>query len=298
MIDALTKTYAVLGWPLAHTLSPTVHNAAFGHLGLNMVYLAFPTTDIAAALVGARALGLAGLSITIPHKEAALALVDEVEDEAAKLGAINTVINRDGRLFGANTDFPAILAALNEVTDVPGRRALVIGAGGAAKAAAFGLARAGAEVIITGRSPDRAAAMAGSLGLQATSLESALDQGPEIVINATPVGMWPGSDQTPIEVEGLPRNTVVLDMVYNPRKTRLLVEVQQRGQRIVSGLEVFLSQARLQFELWTDQPAPIEVMRAAALAALGSAETTDGRDLAQRSGTDRRHRARAGSHRA
>lgn len=269
MIDALTRTCAVLGWPLAHTLSPAVHNAAFSHLGLNLVYLAWPTTDIAGALVGARALGLAGLSITIPHKEAALALVDEVGGEAAELGAINTVTNRDGRLVGTNTDAPAIVAVLEETGPLAGRRALILGAGGAARAAAFGLARAGAEVTVTGRSPDRVAAMARGLGVKATDPATALDQGPEIVINATPVGMWPQGDQTPLEVKDLPENTVVLDMVYNPRQTRLLAEAERQGLHIVSGLEVFLSQAALQFESWTGRPAPAEVMRAAALAALG-----------------------------
>lgn len=269
MIDAQTRTCAVLGWPLTHTLGPAVHNAAFRHLGLNLVYLAWPTTDIAGALVGARALGVAGLSITIPHKEAALALVDEVDGEAAELGAINTVTNRDGRLVGANTDAPAIVAVLEETGPLDGRRALILGAGGAARAAAFGLARAGAEVTVMGRSPDRAKNLARDLGVEAADLASALDQGPEIVINATPVGMWPEADRTPLDVQGLARNTVVLDMVYNPRQTRLLAEAERRGLKTMSGMEVFLSQAARQFELWTDRPAPVEVMRAAALAALG-----------------------------
>ncbi len=268
MIDAGTQVYAVIGRPLDHTLSPAVHNAAFQATGLNAVYLALPTDDPAGALAGARALGLKGLSITIPHKEAALAGVDEVEAEARTLGAINTVVIRDGFLKGSNTDAPAIVACLEKAGPVSGRRALILGTGGAARAAAFGLSQAGAEVIVAGRRADRVAGLARDLGVRGISWAEIGTENPELVINATPVGMWPQADETPLDVSGLDPGTVVLDMVYNPLQTRLLTLAQDRGLTTVSGLEVFLDQAARQFELWTGTSAPVQVMREAALTAL------------------------------
>jgi shikimate dehydrogenase len=269
VIDARTEVYAVIGRPLDHTLSPAVHNAAFAAVGRNAVYLALPTADPAGALAGARALGLRGLSITIPHKEAALAGVDEVEAEARALGAINTVIIRDGLLKGTNTDAPAIVACLERVGPVAGRRALILGTGGAARAAAFGLSKAGAEVIVAGRRAERAAELARDLGVGGESWSEIGSIDPGLVINATPVGMWPRAGETPLEVAILNPGTVVLDMVYNPLHTRLLTQARERGLITVSGLEVFLDQAARQFELWTDTPAPVRVMREAALTELG-----------------------------
>jgi shikimate dehydrogenase len=269
VIDARTELYAVIGRPLEHTLSPAVHNAAFEAIGRNAVYLALPTDDPAGALAGARALGIGGLSVTIPHKETALAALDEVEADARELGAINTVVNRDGLLTGSNTDAPAIVACLKKAGPVAGRRALILGTGGAARAAAFGLARAGAEVIVAGRRAERATELARDLGVTGVSWTEIDSIDPALVVHATPIGMWPRTEDTPLDAAALSPGTVVLDMVYNPLMTRLLTQAEARGLITVSGLEVFLDQAARQFRLWTGAAAPLDVMRAAALKALG-----------------------------
>lgn len=269
MIDGKTEIYGLLGRPVSHSLSPAMHNAAFRALGLNAVYVAFPVTDLPQAVAGLRGLNIRGVSVTIPFKEEIIPLLDEVNPQAARMGAVNTVVNRDGRLIGHNTDWLGAVAALKEKTVIQGEHFLVLGAGGASRAIVFGLLQEGGRISLTDIDPDRAATLAQEFGVEALPPE-ALGQCPaKILINATPVGMEPQADAIPIAPELLGRFTLVMDIVYRPLRTRLLREAEARSVWTVDGLKMLIYQGAAQFELWTGRPAPVGVMARAAYEALG-----------------------------
>lgn len=275
-----TRLVGVLGDPVAHSRSPAMHNAAFRALELDWCYLPLPVAParLEAALAGLVALGFAGANVTIPHKERAAALADELTPTARALGAANTLtVLPDGRLQGDNTDVGGILAALQEAgVDLAGRQALILGAGGSARAAAYALARAGADVALANRTPARADALASDLAphtggrlqvlslADAAALQARLAEA-ALLVNTTPVGMQPGPDISPLP-EGLrlPAGLAVLDLVYAPRRTRLLRDAECSGCRIVEGLRVLVHQGALSFEIWTGRPAPLDVMARAA----------------------------------
>jgi shikimate dehydrogenase len=268
MINGHTKIYGILGRPVAHSLSPAMHNAAFRELGLNAVYVAFPVTDLAQAVAGLRGLNLQGVSVTIPFKEEIIPLIDALDPQAARIGAVNTVINRNGRLVGYNTDWLGALQALKAKTKLTGEHVLLLGAGGAARAIAFGVLEEGGRVTLTDLDAPRAAALARDLQVEAIPLD-AVDQCPAaILVNATPVGMEPKVDDIPIDPERLGRFRLVMDIVYKPLETRLLREAQARGAATLDGLQMLIHQATAQFELWTGRPAPLETMSRAAYEAL------------------------------
>ncbi len=271
MIDGSTLIYGILGRPVAHSLSPAMHNAAFRALSLNAVYVAFPVTDLRQAVAGLRGLAIQGVSVTIPFKEDIIPLLDEVEPRAARMGAVNTVVNREGRLMGSNTDWLGAVAALQEKTPIAGRHFLILGAGGAARAIAFGLLEEGGRVSITDIDMPRAQGLAREFGLEALPPE-ALGQCPAtILINATPVGMEPHDADMPIDSELLDRFDLVMDIVYRPLTTRLLKEAAARGCQTVDGLKMLLYQGVAQFELWTGREAPVAVMSQALYTALAEA---------------------------
>ena len=190
---------------MAHSLSPAMHNAAFQELGLNAVYVAFPVTSLAQAVAGLRGLDIQGVSVTIPFKEEIIPLLDELDPQASRIGAVNTVVNRDGRLYGYNTDWLGALHALKAKTGLKGEHVLILGAGGAARAIAFGILAEGGRVTLTDLDGPRAAALARDLKVEAIPL-NALDQCPAaILVNATPVGMAPKIDDIPINPELLGR---------------------------------------------------------------------------------------------
>jgi len=269
MINGHTKIYGILGRPVAHSLSPAMHNAAFRELGINAVYVAFPVTHLTQAVAGLRGLAIAGVSVTIPFKEEIIPLLDEIDPAAARMGAVNTVVNRKGKLRGYNTDWRGALTALGTKTVIKGEHFLILGAGGAARAIAFGLKEAGGEVTLTDIEAPRAAAMARDLGATAIPPEAVGECPATILINATPVGMEPHDQEIPINPDLLSRFTLVMDIVYRPLQTRLLKEAGARGAATLDGLQMLLHQATAQFELWTGRPAPLEVMSRAAHAALG-----------------------------
>ena len=270
MIDGHTKIFGILGRPVTHSLSPAMHNAAFRHLGINAVYVAFPVTDLPQAVAGLRGLGIGGVSVTIPFKEEAMPLLDEIDPQAAKIGAVNTVVNRDGRLTGYNTDWLGAVTALQARTNLAGQHVLILGAGGASRAIAFGIIRAGGRVTLTDVDQARASALVKDLGAEAIPPD-AVDRCPAtILVNATPVGMTPDIDGIPINPELLSRFQVVMDIVYQPLTTRLLKEALARSCATIDGLQMLIHQATAQFELWTGQVAPLEVMARAAHAALGA----------------------------
>jgi shikimate dehydrogenase len=266
-----------MGDPIAHSLSPLLHNAAFDALGLDWVSVAFavPTGATGDALAGMRALGLAGLSVTMPHKEAAYAVVDDATDVARRLGVVNCVSRRDGALVGDCTDGEGFLAALRraEEFDPQDKRCVVIGAGGAARAVILALADAGAaEVVVVNRTPGRAetaAALAGPAGRVGSGADVARA---DLVVQATPIGMATGVGITlgdlPLDPDALHAGQVVVDLVYHPLVTPLLAAATDRGARPVGGLGTLVHQAALALERWTGRAAPVEAMWAAAEAGI------------------------------
>ena len=248
-----------------HSVSPHIHNAAFRRLGMNAVYVPFEVDALAPFLAGVRTLDPAGFSVTIPHKEEALRLVDEADEISHKIGAANTIAVRAGRLVGANTDWlaaiNAVKQALAEGETLAGKRVLLLGAGGAARAVAYGLAREKAIVVIANRTQERAERLAAETGAAAVCWEERGGVDCEVIINSTSLGMYPNVNVTPMPKESLRPGQVVFDAVYNPRRTRLLQEAGAAGCRVVEGLEMFVEQAVAQFEFWTGRDAPVDVMR-------------------------------------
>jgi shikimate dehydrogenase len=275
VVGAHTRLAAVIGSPVRHSLSPAMHNAAFRALGLDWIYLAFEVAaaEVPAAFAGARALRIAGLSVTIPHKAAALAAVDESTNAARDIGAVNTVVaSGDGILLGDNTDGAGFLASLaDEGFDPAGRTCAVVGAGGAARAVVHALAGAGAaEVVVVNRSPERAesaAALAGPAGRAGVAADI---EGADLVVNATPLGLaGTEAGDSPLDVRLLGPGQLLVDLIPNPAVTPLMRAAADRGARVAGGLGMLVHQGALAFELWTGRPPPIDVMRAAAVEALG-----------------------------
>ena len=275
-INAHTQFCGVIGNPVEHSLSPAIHNAAFQKLGLNFVYLAFRVEVIGDAIKGLRSLGnFRGASVTIPHKVAAVPFLDAVEPTARHIGAINTIVAEGGTLTGYNTDATGALRALREGgVALKGQQVIMLGSGGAARAIAFALEiEAGIErLTLLGIDEWERTTLAQDLqsktGLAVQVLpfdEATLRQVlPEahVLIHCTPTGMSPNVQGTAVPATLLHAGLTVMDIVYNPRETRLLKDAKAAGCRTVPGLEMFLHQAAAQFELWTNQAAPTDVMRA------------------------------------
>ena len=256
-----TKLCGVVLHPAGHTRSPAMHNAAFAALGLDAVYLAFdvPPRDLAAALDGARALGVRQLAISIPHKVAALGCVHEVDETARSIGAINTATLRDGRWLGSNTDWLGAVRALERETRLEGRRAVVLGAGGAARAVVFGLRERGARVTVLNRTASRAEAVARELGAdEGGPLERLRDLGWDVLVHTTSVGLR--SDASLVERAWLRPGAVVLDAVYDPVETRLLRDARERGAIAIGGKWMLVHQAAEQLRLWSACEPPLDVM--------------------------------------
>ncbi|MBM4126315.1 MAG: shikimate dehydrogenase [Nitrospira sp.] len=274
-LSVQTQFCGVIGNPVEHSLSPAIHNAAFRKLGLNYVYLAWKVDTIGDAIKGLRALGnFRGASVTIPHKVSAVPFLDDVEPTARHIGAINTIVAENGRLIGYNTDATGSLRALKEGGVVlEGRRIVLLGSGGAARAIAFALAaESGADkLILLGVDDRERTALASDLRSKTNvAIEDAcLDDSTlgrtvpdaQILIHCTPVGMSPKADASCVPASLLHPGLAVMDIVYNPRETRLLTEAKRAGCKTIPGLEMFLNQAVTQFELWTNQSAPVDVMR-------------------------------------
>jgi len=260
--------FAVFGNPVLHSLSPVMHNAAFAATGYNGVYAAIRVKDIRLAVSGMRALGLRGASITIPHKESVLACLDYIDPAARRIKAVNTIVNDAGSLKGFNTDCDGAIQALAEKITVKGRRVAVIGAGGAARAVAFGVAGQDAHAMIFNRSREKGEALAADLGADFKPLSEFTAESCDILVNTTPLGMTPQSEDTPVPAEKLRPGLVVMDIVYNPLKTRLLREAEAAGCTTIDGASMFVRQGVRQFELWTGLPAPVEIMRMAVEAEL------------------------------
>lgn len=273
-ITGRTRVFGIIGNPVSHSLSPLMHNAAFAELAEDCVYVPFTVADVASAITGIKGLSICGASVTIPHKEAVIPLLDEVDPIARKIGAVNTLhlVKREGAniLCGSNTDWIGANRALQEKTELKGKRITILGAGGSARALGFGFLDAGAEVLVCSRTETRGRALADELGCGWQPLTAAGELHGEILVNATSVGMAPSVDSSLMPVQALARYEVVMDIVYAPLTTRLLNEAAQQGCSTVNGLEMLLYQGVAQFELWTGRRAPVETMRGVLLEATGN----------------------------
>jgi shikimate dehydrogenase len=280
-ITGKTKLCGIIGDPIEHTMSPAMHNAAFGALGLDYAYLPFRVQreELTDAIAGLRALDIVGLNVTIPHKVSVIPLLDELDPLAERVKAVNTIVNSDGKLAGYNTDAPGFLQALLAGGIAPeGKNIVVLGAGGAAKGISFILSGAGASLVILNRTLSRAEELASqivqlhhrkpeAMALNEDNLKQAL-AGADVLVNTTSAGMVPDVDRTPVPASLLKPDMTVYDIVYNPLETRLLREAKAAGARTIDGLNMLVWQGALAFEKWTGQKAPFEIMKQAAAKAL------------------------------
>jgi shikimate dehydrogenase len=291
MTESQTKLVGLIGWPVEHSVSPAMHNAAFEALGLNWRYVPLPVPpgQVETAVKGLGALGFRGANVTVPHKQAVLPVLDSIGPNARALGAVNTLVigqraDRTPIIGGFNTDDKGSVGALRGGGFEPeeGGRVLIVGAGGAARAVVFGLLWSGiGEVVVLNRTPERGQALVSDLGsyhewlgtmhalplTPETLIESARTA--DLLVNATSVGMWPHAESS-IWPEGvsIPAHLAVFDLVYNPLETRLLAQARESGARPIGGLEMLVRQGALAFQMWTDEWPPIDVMRSAAEKAL------------------------------
>lgn len=280
-----SRLVGLLGWPVEHSVSPAMHNAAFQALRLAWRYelIPAPPGELAATLAGLHGRGFRGANVTVPHKEAMLAHLDEIEEGARAIGAVNTLVAAGGGWIGTNTDAAGFLAALRQAGFAPAdRRALILGAGGAARAVVYALGQAGCRTVVYNRTQERARRLVRELSITGTATASGAPSATataslgelevddfDLLVNATPVGQWPQTPSCPWpEALPLPSHWTVFDLVYNPAETRLLARARAAGATVVGGLEMLVHQGALGFRLWTGRDAPLEVMRAAARRAL------------------------------
>ncbi|MGD6806731.1 MAG: shikimate dehydrogenase [Candidatus Bathyarchaeia archaeon] len=277
-ISGRTRVCGVIGDPIEHSLSPIMHNAAFQALGLDYVFLAFKVKSscVPDAVNGMRALNIRGLNVTMPHKSTVMANLDRIDLSAQIISSVNTILNKENLLFGFNTDGVGAVKALKENgVELKGRKVLLLGAGGAARAIAYSMAKEGDELAVLNRTAKQAQALAKLLeksankkiaygSLSPSDIEKNL-QDSDIIINATSVGMKPHPDESPIPAKLLRPDLSVMDIVYNPLETKLVKEAKAAGAKVVSGVEMLIYQGAASFEIWTGKSAPVEVMRKAAL---------------------------------
>jgi shikimate dehydrogenase len=282
-ISGKTKICGLIGDPVEHSVSPAMHQAAFEKLGIDYRYLPFRVRkeDLGKAIEGMRALNFSGFNVTIPHKVTIIPLLDGLDPLAEKIGAVNTIVNEDGCLRGYNTDAAGFLKAIRAHGIEPrGKNAVVLGAGGAARAITYILAENGASLTILNRHlefdwaeelaqliTDNFKTDATALELDSENLATALDKA-DMLVNATSVGMSPDSGETMVPARLLRPGLVVVDIVYNPVKTRLLQEAEAAGARTIGGIDMLVWQGALAFEAWTGRSAPFDLMKVAAIQAL------------------------------
>jgi len=271
-LDSRTVMYGVFGDPIGHSKSPLMLNAAFAAVGLNAAYAAFhikPGT-LRDAVNGIRALGFRGVNVTIPHKLEVMDYLDEIDEGARAIGAVNTIVNDGGTLRGFNTDGIGYVRSLKEETGIQlkGKRVLLLGAGGASRGIAYALAKEGiSELSVANRTEERAAELAEAMKHYTDTRSLGMDRVKELVarvdviINTTSAGMHPAVEETPMDPSLLHDGLLLSDLIYNPRITRFLKEGEARGAAIHSGLGMFIYQGAYAFEYWTGQDAPVAVMR-------------------------------------
>lgn len=275
MITSKTKIYGLLGYPVKHSFSPLIHNPAFEAKGIDACYLCFETKpeNIKEAIEGIRALNIQGVNLTIPHKETCLSYLDEIEKTAKLIGAVNTIVHRENKLIGYNTDGEGFIKALKEDLnfDLKDKTIFLFGAGGAGKAVGISLAKHGVkQIFIVDKNKKKARALAENIeeNFSRTAIELTHShnqkaiKNADLLVNATPIGMNP-SDNLIINPVYFPKQLAIFDLIYNPAETKLLKAARKKGLKANNGLGMLIQQAALSFELWTDEQAPIEVMRKA-----------------------------------
>jgi shikimate dehydrogenase len=264
-----TAHFALFGNPVGQSLSPAMHTAAFARMGISAGYTAYRVEDAAEVVRQIRESGIRGASITIPFKETVMAFLDEMDPAAAAIGAVNTIVASHGRLAGYNTDGPGLVRDLGEWTTIRGKTFVVLGAGGAARGAVYSLREAGGIPIVVNRTAERARALAEAFGCRWEPVEEIGRLRADCLINTTPLGMFPETDRTPLEKEFLIHFPRVMDMIYNPARTRLLREAEAAGCAVRSGVGMFVHQGAEQIRIWTGSEPPREEMRRVVLERLG-----------------------------
>lgn len=281
MISGAARICGVIADPIGHTVSPAMHNAAFEQVGIDYLYVPFQVKkeELGKAIAGMRALNIRGLNVTIPHKVAVIPFLDDLDDLAQRIGAVNTIVNDDGVLKGYNTDATGFLRALLERGIEPReKRVVILGAGGASRGISLALAERGSNLIILNRTWDKVKEQADrisqlcqrevqALKLNKENLAKALNKA-DILINTTSVGMSPDIEETPVTADLIKPPVIVFDIVYNPIKTRLLREAETAGAETISGIDMLVWQGALAFEKWTGLKAPVKLMREKAIKAL------------------------------
>ncbi len=280
IVNTQTQLCALIGDPVSHSLSPAIHNAAFEALGLNYIYLAFRVINCQGAIEGIRAFEqLKGFSVTIPHKINVCKYLDWIDDVAVKIGSVNTIIKDQDCLKGYNTDGTGAIKAFREAgVNVGDKNILMLGSGGVARSIAFSLLTEEvppSALTILGIDEAQYRGLASDLiSLERSDVsvrentEESLEEGikkAHILINCTPIGMWPQTTKSPVPSGLLHKDLTVFDVVYNPLKTQLIKDAEKKGSKSISGLSMFIYQAMEQFELWTNQNAPFDIMRGKAL---------------------------------
>lgn len=279
-IEGDKKICGIIGNPLKHTLSPIMHNTAFSELKLDYVYLAFEIfeEELSNTLNFLKEKGVRGLSVTHPFKIKVMEYLDEVDEKAMEIGAVNTIVNEDSKLIGYNTDSPAAIEAIkrNNIDLDHAMDILILGAGGAARSIALPLAKMGKDLIIANRTFERAVELAMKFKSQGNIKVNILDDIGEIIenvdmlVNCTPVGMKEGPQGSPISPELLRKDMIVFDMVYSPKNTELISAAKEKGAKVIYGYEMFLYQGIMAFEKWTGEKAPVDVMKKVVLDRLDS----------------------------
>ncbi len=269
-INVDTEVFGVIGDPIGHSLSPLIHNTAFGGMQMNRVYVPFrvPLDSFKTFLKDMAPLELKGLSVTIPHKEAAVEQVGQADGAVRAVGSLNTMVLRDGKWEGHNTDYRAAMGSLEgalgttagEAASLAGKQVLVLGAGGVARAIVFGLVRRDAIVTVTNRTSERGQALARDANCRYLEWGRGLANLCDILINCTPIGMFPDMDHTPVPGSFLRPGMIVFDTIYNPENTLLIKEARARSCTPITGVDMFIRQAVLQFQIFTEQEAPFDVM--------------------------------------
>ncbi|AHD04857.1 shikimate dehydrogenase [Paenibacillus larvae] len=278
-IDSQTRLFGVMGNPVFHSKSPVMMNRAFRETGFNGIYTAFHVQpdDLGKAIAGLRAVQVGGLNVTIPHKVEVIRYLDDVDESATMIGAVNTIINENGKLTGYNTDGIGYVRALKEETgfDPSGKTILLLGAGGAARGVAYALAKSGAACIcIANRTVEKAEQLASFLspytktkGMGLSEIGNLMDN-VHLIVNTTSAGMAPNEDEVPYTLTAVPPGFVASDLIYNPMKTAFLKQASKLGAIVHSGLGMFIYQGAYAFEYWTCQKAPVQAMREAVLQSL------------------------------
>lgn len=249
-INQLTILNAVTGFPLSHTLSPKIHAEMYAQLGINAVMLAFPSQNIEEIITCMRTLPIHLLAVTIPHKQTVMKFLDHIDSVAKKIGAVNTVINRNGKLHGYNTDVVGIAHALKN-TRLKGKNVLILGAGGAARPLCWFLKKSGAKIFCLNRTRTKAEELTKKFGGTALDNKALVGAKIDVIINATPVGMKPNVNKSPFPKSLLNKTQTVFDLIYNPEETKLLKDAKNAGAKTINGMLMFVAQAIEQVRLWS-----------------------------------------------